>query len=178
MKYVLILCFLLNSFLLIAQREVNETDIIKFNKQIDNEIIKLKDSLRNSNDYLSTIDLEFKSDIYRIETLAEKKIGVDNTTMGMTKAIFELEAGYDKLLNKYYQILLKKLKNEDTEKLKESQRNWITFRDSERVLIDIMAKDEYSGGGTIQRNIRAGKICEITKTRVYEIKEHIDQFYH
>ena len=159
-----------------AQREVNETDILKFNQEIDNDIIKLKDSLTNSKNYLSKIDLEFKSDIYRIEKLANKKIEVNSTTMGMTKAIFELEKGYDQLLNKYYQVLIRKLKSEDIEKLKISQRNWMAFRDSERVLVGIVSKDEYSGGGTIQGNIRASRICEMTKVRVYNIKEHIDQF--
>ena len=156
-----------------AQREVNETDILKFNQEIDNDIIKLKDSLTNSKNYLSKIDLEFKSDIYRIEKLANKKIEVNSTTMGMTKAIFELEKGYDQLLNKYYQVLIRKLKSEDIEKLKISQRNWMAFRDSERVLVGIVSKDEYSGGGTIQGNIRASRICEMTKVRVYNIKEHI-----
>ena len=159
-----------------AQREVNETDILKFNQEIDNDIIKLKDSLTNSKNYLSKIDLEFKSDIYRIEKLANKKIEVNSTTMGMTKAIFELEKGYDQLLNKYYQVLIRKLKSEDIEKLKISQRNWMAFRDSERVLVGIVSKDEYSGGGTIQGNIRASRTCEMTKVRVYNIKEHIDQF--
>ena len=176
MKYILTFSFLLYSFLLMAQREVNETDILKFNQEIDNDIIKLKDSLTNSKNYLSKIDLEFKSDIYRIEKLANKKIEVNSTTMGMTKAIFELEKGYDQLLNKYYQVLIRKLKSEDIEKLKISQRNWMAFRDSERVLVGIVSKDEYSGGGTIQGNIRASRICEMTKVRVYNIKEHIDQF--
>ncbi len=176
MKYILTFSFLLFSFLSTAQREVNKTDILKFNKEIDYEIIKLKDSLTNSNNYLSKIDLEFKSDVYRIEKFAEKKIDVDNSTMGMTKAIFELEKGYDQLLNKYYQVLLKKLMPEDSERLKTSQRNWISFRNSERVLIGIVSQEEYSRGGTIQKNIRASRICEMTKKRVYEIKEHIDQF--
>ncbi|SNR13873.1 lysozyme inhibitor LprI family protein [Tenacibaculum jejuense] len=176
MKYILTFLFLLISFFITAQREVNKTDILRFNKEIDDEIITLKDSLANSKNYVSQIDLEFKLDVYRIEKFASKKINVDNTTMGMTKAIFELEKEYDKLLNKYYQILLKKLKPEDYEKLKMSQRNWISFRDSERALIGIVSQEKYSGGGTIQKNIRASRICEITRKRVYEIKEHIDQF--
>ena len=176
MKNILIFTFLLHSIISFSQRAVNKTDILKINAEIEAEIIKLKDSLINANKYLTPNDLEFKSDVYRIENLADKKIEIDYSTAGMSKAVFELEKGYDKLLNKYYLILSKKLKPEDREKLKISQRNWLKFRDSERILIGIISKDEYYGGGTIQSNIRASSICEITKIRVYEIKEHIDLF--
>ncbi len=43
-------------------------------------------------------------------------------------------------------------------------------------MIGIVSQNEYSGGGTIQSNLRASRICEITSKRVFEIKEHIDQF--
>jgi hypothetical protein len=35
--------------------------------------------------------------------------------------------------------------------LKQSQRNWIKYRESERRLNAEIVKDEYSGGGTIQQ---------------------------
>ena len=81
----------------------------------------------------------------------------------MTNAVYELEKGYDKLLNKYYKILYAKLKPEDKEEFKKSQSNWIKFRDSERIMIGIVSQDEYSGGGTIQSILKASRICESRK---------------
>ena len=176
MKYLFFLYFLSFSSLLNAQRKINEKDILKINKEIETEISILKDSLNNFEKNITPIDLEFKTDIYKIEKLAEKKININYSTIGMSNTVFELEKNYDKLLNKYYKILVEKLNSEDKEKLKKSQKNWLNFRNSERILVGIISKTQYSGGGTIQSNIRAGKICEITKKRVYEIKEYIDQF--
>jgi uncharacterized protein YecT (DUF1311 family) len=175
MKYLLLFCFSLFSFISNAQRELNKKDILKINSEIETEILNFKDSLRNSEKYLKPINLEFEIDIYKIEKLAEKKMNINFSTAGMSNAVFELEKGYDKLLNKYYKILIQKLNSKDAEKLKKTQENWIAFRDSERILVGIISKVEYSGGGTIQNNIRAAKICEITRKRVYEIKEYIDQ---
>lgn len=176
MKYLFFLYFLSFSSILNAQRKINEKDILKIKTEIETEISIFKDSLNNSEKNLKPIDLEFKTDIYKIEKLAEKKISINYSTIGMSNTVFELEKNYDKLLNKYYKILAEKLNYEDKEKLKKSQKNWLKFRDSERILVGIISKTQYSGGGTIQSNIRAGKICDITKKRVYEIKEYIDQF--
>lgn len=176
MKIILIIIFQFLPLFLIAQRKINKADIIKINTEIENEVLKLNDSLIKADKYIKPFNLEFKSDIYKIEKLADKKISIDYSTAVMTDAVYELEKGYDKLLNKYYKILYSKLKTEDKEKLKISQKNWIKFRDSERIMIGIVSQNEYSGGGTIQSNLRASRICEITSKRVFEIKKHIDQF--
>lgn len=177
MKNVLILLLILFGTLANAQSEITKTKLIEIKSQIEKEVVKLKDSLTKAGgDYTTALDIEFKTDVYRIEKLADKKIQIDFSTAGMTNAVFELNDNYDKLLNKYYAILMKKLNSKDQDKLKASQRNWLKFRDSEIELIGIISKEEYTGGGTIQSNIRASRICDLTRDRVIEIKEHLNQF--
>jgi len=177
MKKIICIPFLLLPLLLCAQREITEEDLSKINTEIEVESIRLKDSLtENEGIVVNPLDIPFELDVFKIEKLAEKKMNIDYTTSGMTNAVYELEKGYDKLLNKYYKILVEKLNTEDKEKIKIAQRNWLKFRDSELEMIWVMSNDEYTGGGTIQKNIRAAKVCDLTKKRVYQIKEHIDQF--
>lgn len=177
MKNRLLLILLLSITFANAQSEITNAKLIEIKSQVDKQSLKFKDSLTKMNDGSDLpLDIEFKTDVYRIEKLADKKVEIDYTTSGMTKAIVELNNDYDKLLNKYYAILMKKLQAKDQDKLKEAQRNWIKFRDSEIQVIGIVSKTEYSGGGTIQSNIMAGRISDLTKNRLYTIKEHLNQF--
>lgn len=72
----------------------------------------------------------------------------------MVRAIWEAEVDYDRLLNKYYTILLHSLNLEDQEVLKTSQRNWLKFRDSEQNLSSMLSEEKYSRG-TMQRIVHA-----------------------
>jgi uncharacterized protein YecT (DUF1311 family) len=93
------------------------------------------------------------------------------TTFGMVHSTNDATADYDKLLNKYYKLLISKLSESDKEILRTAQRNWISFRDSEIKLIETMSKEDYSGGGTIQQLIVSGRINALTKERVIELVE-------
>ncbi len=91
MKNILIIIFQFLPLFLIAQRKINKADIIKINTEIENEVLKLNDSLIKADKYIKPFDLEFKSDIYKIEKLADKKISIDYSTAVMTDAVYELE---------------------------------------------------------------------------------------
>ena len=117
----------------------------KYKQEIQKESIKLRQELLKKG-YLSDFDkqvsIDFQIDTFVIEKLLSKRISIDYSTAGMTKATYDSEIEYDKLLNKYYQILIKKLNDSDKEILKQSQRNWIQYRDSERKLNNEIAKDD------------------------------------
>ena len=81
--------------------------------------------------------------------------------------------GYDKLMNKYYNKLLKIFNPEDKKVLIEAQKSWIKFRDAETKLIWTMTNEEYSGGGTIQSNIAAAAYSDIVVKRT----EYIFSYY-
>lgn len=57
------------------------------------------------------------------------------TTQDSLKAYADYEQFLDKELNKTYKLVLTKLGAEQQAKIKESQRNWIKYRDSEFDLI-------------------------------------------
>ena len=93
---------------------------------------------------------------FRIEKIALKRIDIDYSTKGINNSTKELTSSYDKLMNKYYLRLMKLLKIEDKKQLVLAQKSWINFRNAEATLLGILTKEEYSGGGYIQSNIRAG----------------------
>ena len=123
-----------------------------------------------SNSY-ENIQLEFSSDTAKIEKGIAAMLDKDYSTYGMIEASRYLEQGYDKLLNKYYKILLNILNDENKELLRMSQRNWISLRDSEKKLIWGMKDQTYeaSGGGTIWSVIAASADADITRRRVFEL---------
>lgn len=176
MKYVIIFCFLLEALAVTAQGSISKLEMSEIKKKVEIEAITYRDSIKKADLHITDLDLDFLIDVYRVESLSNYKILIDDTTTGMSTAVYELNQDYDGLLNKYYNILLEKLQKEDVITLKISQRNWIKFRDAEIDLIRLISKEEYSGGGTIQNNIRAANICNLTRSRLYEIKGHLNEF--
>lgn len=176
-KQIFLILALFSLTIVSAQSELTEAKLVQIKAQLETQTIKFKDSLIKAAEGDATpLDIEFETDVYRVEKLADKKVAIDYTTSGMTAAIVQLNNDYDKLLNKYYVILMKKLNPKDQEKLKVAQRNWLQFRDSEIQIIGIISKTVYSGGGTIQSNIMAGRISDLTKNRLLSIKDHLNQF--
>jgi len=98
---------------------------------------------------------------------------IDFSTVGMSNSVNELNRQYDQLLNTYYQKLLAKLKDSDKEILKQAQRNWTQFRDSELKLINLLSEDIYSGGGTMQTNRRSARSLYLTKKRLIELYQYL-----
>jgi uncharacterized protein YecT (DUF1311 family) len=66
-----------------------------------------------------------------IEVELEKKIDADPSTAGMIEACRWAEGEWDKLLNKNYQALMKRLGKDEQAKLKAAQLEWIKFRDAD-----------------------------------------------
>lgn len=178
----LVILFALSALSAFAQspQEITEVDLAKLKQEIKNEALQLRQQLLKE-DYMSDfekqISIDFQTDTFQIEKLLARRTDIDYSTYGMLEAAYNAEAEYDKLLNKYYQLLLRKLNTTDKDLLKQSQRNWIQYRDSERKLNIALAKEEYSGGGTIQNIIIAGEYTEITKKRVLEIFHYLTRFY-
>ena len=77
----------------------------------------------------------------------------------------------DAELNKTYEALLKKLPDaEGKEKLKQSQRAWLAFRDAEAAF----AADE-ARGGTMAPTLRYATMTELTEQRTKQLKtRHTD----
>lgn len=167
---ILIVLFLMSQ-LAFSQVSISDSRLSEIKLKIENEISDLKKQLdtNDDSDLNKQRSIDFRLETYRIDTLLHRRIDIDFTTAGMIQATIEARDSYDKLLNKYYKLLITKLNTADKECLKQTQRNWIVFRDSEIRLFNVLSKDEYSGGGTIQRTIVSGEVLDLTVKRVLDI---------
>lgn len=168
--------FLLITFLYLIGNSVlgqnNPTEITpdilkKITSEVESQIPKLK--LKLSKQEFNPDEIEFAIDTFRIETIASKRINIDYSTTGMNISVDELTVAYDKLLNKYYGKLMKLLEPEDKKVLISAQKAWLAFRDAELNLIGTMTDEKYSGGGTIQSNIRIGSYSSLVVQRTIKI---------
>ncbi len=75
----------------------------------------------------------------------------------------------DAELNKTYETLLTKLPDaEGKEKLKESQRGWLAFRDAEAAFAADQAR-----GGSMAPTIRYEVMAELTQQRIKQLKDRL-----
>jgi uncharacterized protein YecT (DUF1311 family) len=122
--------------------------------------------------HLNQVQMEFTIDTFKVEKFMEKCIKLNYTDAGMSEGTYAGAHFYDSLLNKWYKKLIAVLKPADKTTLIQAQRAWLSFRDSEIKLVEIISKDEYSGGGTIQRLAESGEYLNMLKGRTIAI------FYH
>ena len=77
----------------------------------------------------------------------------------------------DAELNKTYEALLAKLPDaESKQKLKESQRAWLAFRDAEAAFAADQAR-----GGSMAPTIRYETMTELTQQRIKQLKSHLEE---
>ena len=75
----------------------------------------------------------------------------------------------DTELNKTYEALLRKLPDaESKQKLKESQRAWLAFRDAEAALAADQAR-----GGSMAPIVRYETMAELTQQRIKQLKTRL-----
>jgi len=77
----------------------------------------------------------------------------------------------DAELNKIYDAILAKLTDaEGKEKLKQSQRAWLAFRDAEAAFAADQAR-----GGSMAPTIRYATMTELTQQRIKQLKSHLEE---
>ena len=108
-----------------------------------------------------SIDVELKECI-------ELSQGIDAE---IVKCELNAAEAWDGELNKYYKQLMDVLNPEQQKALKESQRQWIIYKDMEGSFLS-----QFYGKQTdaIWRVITANRVKEIIKTRALELKEYYD----
>jgi len=92
------------------------------------------------------------------------------TTLAMTECIVKAADSWDIELNKNYKILLGLLTEEQKEKLKESQRPWIKYRDNE---LDFSRSFYTQMQGTMWIPVAARTRLNLTKQRAEELSDYI-----
>lgn len=172
MKFT-ILCFALtlNTLSGIGQSEraknYTETEKARIKAEVEREAIKFKNALDKAN--MTKEQILFSIDTFKIWQTNLKRQNFDYSTEGMNNSVNEMGISYDKLMNKYYNKLLKLLEPKDKEILVSSQKAWLRFKDLEKKLIGVMANEKYNTGGTIQSNFATGNYFDLTKVRTEQI---------
>jgi uncharacterized protein YecT (DUF1311 family) len=152
--------------------EVTEEILKKIKLDVDIQTKEFVSTI-DTNDYSASFR-QFMTDTFKVERLAAGMLDYDYSTYGINNALDQMLKGYDGLLNKYYQQLMSKLSVSDKEVLKESQRNWLAYRDAELKLLGVLIKEEYSGGGSIQSNLLGASYAERIIKRVVELFQMYD----
>ncbi|PTR00801.1 uncharacterized protein DUF1311 [Mucilaginibacter yixingensis] len=174
-KFLILLCLIMFVKVAFCQndgpKQVTPQMLQTIKANIEKEVTVLKQ--RKGKDK-NADELAFMADTFRIEQTFRKTSAIDYSTAGMREGTNVRREGYDKLLNTYYNKLLKLLKPADKAILINAQRSWITYRDNEAKLIYKLSEDEYSGGGTIQQLISAGDYADLTVQRAIAIFQYYD----
>lgn len=173
---LLLIKFCFVSYLSVGQtegpKEITPQVLQKIKADIEKQIPSLKQKL--SNQTLTAGQIEFALDTFRIEQMVVERISIDYSTVGMNISVDEKTVAYDKLLNKYYNKLLPLLQPEDKKILVAAQKAWLAYRDAESKLIWTMAKDEYTGGGTMYSSIATGRYSDLVVKRAVDIFNYYD----
>lgn len=107
-----------------------------------------------------------------IDAALEKKIDADSSTAGMIAASQWAEKEWDKLLNANYKALMKKLDKKSQEKLRNSQREWVKFRD-----LEFEFNGNFYGGfdGTMYLVFPAGFRANFVRERALRLGAYLEQ---
>jgi uncharacterized protein YecT (DUF1311 family) len=151
-----------------SPKEVTPEILKKIKIEVEKKVEKFRQTLSKDESVTKSL-LEFQTDTFRINRINDASQEVDYSTPGISGAIYEMAKSYDILLNKYYNKLLKQLKGNDKNVLIKAQRAWLAYQKLEQDLIGTLSKEEYSGGGTIQSNIRASQYAELIIKRTAEL---------
>ena len=151
-----------------SPKEVTPEILKKIKIEVEKNVVKFRQNLSKDESITKTL-LDFQTDTFRINRINDASQEVDYSTPGISIAIYDMGKSYDLLLNKYYNKLLKQLKGNDKNVLIKAQRGWLVYQKLEQELIGTLSKEEYSGGGTMQSNIRAFQYVDLIIKRTVEL---------
>jgi uncharacterized protein YecT (DUF1311 family) len=178
MKYILTIFAILAVSGQICFAQWSEDELKPYKQKADMKVKAYVDQMIQSGKWDREYDelkIGFVSDTMRIETIV--RLMEDDgrySTMDMHNAISFQMTEYDKLLNKYYKLLRDKLSDDDKVKLRDAQRVWLKYRDSEAAINGgIIAPNEYTGGGTMWPVLAGLRTLAIVKERVCSLYEFI-----
>jgi uncharacterized protein YecT (DUF1311 family) len=169
---------LLSCFLIAFNLSAQEHSLKTFEQEYKDAIEAYKEDLEKEayeSPWDKSLIVEYKTDLYKAEKYEIYVAGSTGTTESILDGQRAAYDFYDKLLNKYYQKLLKRLQTEDQETLKQSQRNWMAFRDSESKLSYLITDFKYSGGGSLERITDSARDVEVVKTRLEDIFNYLQR---
>lgn len=109
--------------------------------------------------------------VHPIDKFHKSCIDKETTTAGMNNCTYKAYEMWDQELNKSYHELMDKLTPQSKQILKNSQREWMKFRDKEFQLIEqIYSQLE----GTMYIPMLVNSRLVIVKQRTLQLKEHLN----
>ena len=114
----------------------------------------------------------FSAQEKEIESELKKCLEKDYSTAAQRECTNTAEKAWDKELNKYYNLTLKKLPKVQQSKFISAQKAWLKFRDAEFALIDDYYY--YVKEGTMYQVIGANEKSNIVKDRAKQLKVYYD----
>lgn len=113
---------------------------------------------------------DYEKEISRLEKQCEEKMSKDYSTTGMVLATQEYYEELDKVLNKVYKELMITLDDKGKMTLRDSQREWIKFRDKEVAF----AANLYSKkDGSIWKLSTPNIMTNLMENRIRELASYI-----
>jgi uncharacterized protein YecT (DUF1311 family) len=108
--------------------------------------------------------------IHPIDAQLEQEMDQNGgTTLAMREAQARAHAGWDAELNGVYRELIAILSPEEQLLLRDAQRSWLSFRDTEA---EFWWSQSVSGGGSLQPINVAGYGIELLKARVCQLTKY------
>ena len=123
---------------------------------------------------LSEEALKFSKDSFSIERMYNKRTNIDYSTAGINEALTVKAEAYQRLINRYFEQMIRRLTQDDRKALIAAQDAWTHFLRKELELMNILAKAPYSDGGTIRSNIIQRHKAESTKSRAVMLFTYYD----
>ena len=172
-KPILLITLILLAGRVFGQGETFEDKVTRKYEKDKPLIIQTHSKIHYNLEYEDSISLVFQLDTFRVNLETRMRSERAMTTVEIAEVFIVENSNYDKLLNKYYKLLTSKLSDKDKNILKDSQINWMKFRDSEIKTIQMISENKYSLGGTMRIIDNAAFISNLTKRRVIELFEHL-----
>ena len=115
---------------------------------------------------VNTTFVQAQTKEYRIDSTLGKCTAKNASDAGMITCLQKAETDWDKELNKYYKLLLIKLDTSQQKKCRDSQRQWLIYKDKEvNFFTDIFSKKD----GSMWNLLIADKRMQIIRQRVVEL---------
>ena len=179
MKNLLLIVLLFGQFCNAFAQEEGGVDLVKLQQETKSASIKFKQqlsALEYNSDFEKSTSISFRVDTFLVEDFLSRRLEYAESTKDMKEAFNQAEAEYEKLINKYYQLLYNKVNEIDKQAVKSNNESWIAYETSEISLMRILYKEEYTGGGTIQSINYAADLMHLKKARTIACYEKLLNF--
>jgi uncharacterized protein YecT (DUF1311 family) len=116
---------------------------------------------------------ERETEKHPIDIKVEECLSIDSnqSTFGMIDCIRTAMEEWDVELNKYYKLHMNTLDTDEQEKLRDSQRQWLVYRDKEFEFIETMYRNME---GTMWKIVEADNRNNIVRQRALELTSYYD----